>query len=71
MLQGICPQCGTKFYGWALKSPEHQDCTMCGSWLDIIEAQPPEHQPAQSNLHTPDNIRHILKETDIDRWLDS
>jgi DNA-directed RNA polymerase subunit RPC12/RpoP len=73
MLQGICPRCGTKFYGWALKNPEHQDCSKCGSWLNITEGAP-EHQaiqPAINNIYTHDNIRHILKETDIDRWLDS
>ncbi len=73
MLQGICPRCGAKFYGWALKNPEHQDCSRCGSWLEITEVFP-EHKvisPAKSGIYTPDNIRHILKETDIDRWLES
>ena len=72
MLQGICPRCGTRFYGWALKNPEHQDCSRCGAWLDITEG-PPEHQgvsPTRSNIYTSYNIRHILKETDIDSWLD-
>jgi Zn-finger nucleic acid-binding protein len=73
MLQGVCPRCGTKFYGWALKSPEHQDCSRCGSWLDITEGST-EHQtasPTRSNIYTSDNIHHILKETDINMWLDS
>jgi hypothetical protein len=73
MLQGICPRCGSRFYGWALKNPEHQDCSRCGSWLEISEVTL-EHQsiPATiNNIYTPDNIRHILKETDMDRWLES
>jgi hypothetical protein len=73
MLQGICPRCGAQFYGWALKSPEYQDCNRCGAWLDISQA-PHENQGVSTtriNTYTPDNIRHILKETDIDQWLDS
>jgi hypothetical protein len=62
-----------KFYGWALKSPEHQDCSRCGAWLNITEG-PLENQtvsPTRHNTSTSDYIRHILEETDIDLWLDS
>ena len=40
MLKGTCPQCGSVYYGWALKNPEHQDCIKCGSWLEISEGAP-------------------------------
>ena len=37
MLEGICPRCELHYYGWALRFPRNQNCTICGAALDIIE----------------------------------
>ena len=37
MLDGKCPKCGTRYFGWALRFPRHQTCPKCGVGLDIIE----------------------------------
>jgi len=37
MLEGKCPKCGTRYFGWALRFPRHQVCLKCGVGLDIIE----------------------------------
>jgi hypothetical protein len=34
-MKGVCPRCGTSYYGWALASPEQQRCSQCGSALEI------------------------------------
>ena len=36
MLEGKCPKCGAKYYGWALRHPRHQTCH-CGAALEITE----------------------------------
>jgi hypothetical protein len=35
-LEGICPRCGARYYGWALKNPRYQMCGKCGVGLDIM-----------------------------------
>jgi hypothetical protein len=37
MLQGDCPKCRARYYGWALRSPRNQYCNECGAALDITE----------------------------------
>ena len=37
MLEGKCPKCGTRYYGWALCNPRHQTCSKCGVALEITE----------------------------------
>jgi hypothetical protein len=34
-LQGICPDCGATYYGWALQSLPHQVCEFCGAALMV------------------------------------
>jgi len=34
-MKGICPKCGTVYYGWALTNPREQKCDQCGSNLEI------------------------------------
>ena len=34
---GLCPKCGTKRMGHALRSPRYQACPKCGAGLEIIE----------------------------------
>jgi hypothetical protein len=34
-LQGICPDCGASYYGWALQSLPHQACDYCGTALTV------------------------------------
>jgi hypothetical protein len=35
-LEGICPKCGARYYGWALSNPRYQMCGKCGVSLDIL-----------------------------------
>lgn len=34
-MEGICPNCGVRYYGWALDEPQWQHCDQCGTMLDI------------------------------------
>ena len=34
-IEGICPRCGSHYYGWALESPYKQSCPRCGQILEI------------------------------------
>ena len=35
-LEGVCPRCGARYYGWALKNPRYQMCGKCGVGLEIM-----------------------------------
>ncbi len=37
MLEGRCPKCSYKCYGWSLRFPRNQSCPKCGAALDIYE----------------------------------
>ena len=37
MFEGLCPNCGAKYFGWALRWPRHQSCPRCGTALEITE----------------------------------
>ena len=37
MLEGKCPKCGYRCYGWGLRFPRNQSCPKCGSALAIYE----------------------------------
>jgi len=37
MLEGKCPKCGARYYGWALRFPRNQSCSNCGTALEIFE----------------------------------
>ncbi|HEX9897091.1 MAG TPA: hypothetical protein VGA85_05480 [Dehalococcoidales bacterium] len=37
MIEGKCPQCGERYFGWALLQPRNQSCTKCGTGLLIAE----------------------------------
>ena len=37
MIEGICPKCGRRYYGWALLQPRNQSCPKCGVGLLITE----------------------------------
>jgi len=37
MIEGVCPRCGNRYYGWSLLQPQHQICSTCGVGLLIIE----------------------------------
>jgi ribosomal protein S27AE len=37
MIEGICPKCGRRSYGWALLQPRNQSCPKCGAGLLITE----------------------------------
>ena len=35
MIEGNCPKCGQRYYGWALLQPRNQSCGKCGTGLLI------------------------------------
>jgi hypothetical protein len=37
MIEGVCPKCGQRYYGWALLQPRNQSCSNCGVGLLITE----------------------------------
>ena len=37
MIEGVCPNCGERSYGWALLRPRNQSCTKCGTGLLLTE----------------------------------
>ena len=37
MIEGRCPKCGARYFGWALRSPRNQSCANCGAALKIYE----------------------------------
>ena len=37
MLEGRCPKCGYRCYGWFLRFPRNQSCPKCGTALEINE----------------------------------
>ena len=37
VMKGVCPKCGTVYYGWALDNPLHRKCEECDSHLEISE----------------------------------
>jgi hypothetical protein len=37
MIEGVCPKCGQRCYGWALLQPRNQSCSNCGVGLLITE----------------------------------
>ena len=36
MLEGTCPNCETKYIGWALSEMRHQTCSKCGSLIKVV-----------------------------------
>ena len=37
MIEGKCPKCGARFFGWALAMPRNQMCDKCGVGLEITQ----------------------------------
>lgn len=37
MIEGKCPKCGARYFGWALRFPRNQSCSNCGTALIIFE----------------------------------
>ena len=37
MLEGKCPKCGARYFGWSLRFPRNQTCPKCGVGLEITE----------------------------------
>ena len=37
MIEGKCPKCGRKYFGWLLVQPRNQWCRVCGVSLLISE----------------------------------
>ena len=36
MLEGRCPKCGLRYFGWGLRYSRYQTCSKCGVALEII-----------------------------------
>jgi len=49
MLQGTCPNCGTRYYGWALREPENRTCGDCGAELIIAEGTVSRKAPSNGS----------------------
>ena len=37
MIEGTCPRCNKRYYGWVLLRPGHRHCDKCGEGLYITE----------------------------------
>ena len=37
MIEGRCPKCSYRCYGWVLRFPRNQSCPKCGTALEIYE----------------------------------
>lgn len=37
MIEGTCPRCGQRYFGWSLLQPRNQTCVRCGTALVITE----------------------------------
>jgi len=37
MIEGTCPKCNRRYYGWALLRPRDHYCEKCGEGLVITE----------------------------------
>jgi ribosomal protein S27AE len=37
MIEGTCPRCGQRYFGWSLLQPRNQACARCGAGLLITE----------------------------------
>lgn len=35
-LEGICPNCGTHYFGWAMQFPQHKTCDICSAEIEIL-----------------------------------
>jgi len=61
LIEGICPNCGTRYVGWALSNPRYQTCRNCGGRLDIKE----RYQTAEEEnlkLMNRDNLKQTRQE---------
>ncbi len=38
-VQAVCPKCGAKYTGWALKEEKHQYCEACGTKLEVKDVE--------------------------------
>jgi transcription initiation factor IIE alpha subunit len=38
VIEGRCPKCGIRYYGWALLNPKHQTCPDCDIMLQIKDS---------------------------------
>ena len=48
MLTGTCLNCGTAYWGWALREERHQTCLECGSLIKVMEYGKAETQNSMS-----------------------
>ncbi len=63
MLEGKCPKCGAKYFGWALQWPRNQTCSKCGTGLEITEdgmvfTGYSPFTAEEYNINPPTNVSH-------------
>jgi len=66
--EGICPECGIHYYGWALTQPEHQNCQKCGARLELVSKH-----PTTDNFSTMAQVighRFCINPRVVERWLE-
>ena len=54
MIEGRCPMCGKRYYGWALSQPSNHICNKCGVSLLISDQDKPSYEgypPIYINKH--------------------
>jgi NAD-dependent SIR2 family protein deacetylase len=69
MLEGRCRKCGARYYGWALRNPECQNCPECGGLLEILEISGTVfqgHSPIVIDENVLNEILDILEKSDYD-----
>jgi hypothetical protein len=70
MLEGRCRKCEARYYGWALRNPECQNCPECGGRLEILESSGTVfqgHSPTVIDENVLNEILDILEKSDKDR----
>jgi DNA-directed RNA polymerase subunit RPC12/RpoP len=60
MLEGRCRKCGTRYYGWALRNLEYQNCPDCGGRLEISESNGTVSQRHSSTVIDKNILKEIL-----------
>ncbi len=67
MLEGLCPKCGMRRIGWALRIDRYQTCPRCGTGLVITEdGRPVAHgyspfEAAEYHIESPPDERTDLE----------
>jgi hypothetical protein len=70
MLEGRCPKCQRRYYGWAMRRPQYQMCSNCGARLVIEECHGATFRGYKSlinDLYFPESIGDAFNVDDNDK----